>query len=55
MEFLILGPVEARERGRALPLGGAKQRALLTLLLLHAGEVVSVSYTHLTLPTILRV
>ena len=41
MDFLLLGPVEARERGRMLPLGGAKQRALLALLLLHAGEVVS--------------
>ncbi len=41
MDFLLLGPVEARERGRALPLGGAKQRALLALLLLRAGEVVS--------------
>ena len=41
MDFLLLGPVEARERGRTLPLGGAKQRALLALLLLHAGEVVS--------------
>ena len=41
MEFRILGPVEAIEHGRSLPLGAHKQRALLTLLLLHNGEVVS--------------
>ena len=41
MEFRILGPLEVREGNRLLPLGGAKQRALLALLLLHANEVVS--------------
>jgi DNA-binding SARP family transcriptional activator len=41
MEFLILGPLEAIDGGRKLPLGGAKQRALLAQLLLHANEVVS--------------
>jgi DNA-binding SARP family transcriptional activator len=41
MEFLILGPLEAHDGGRKLPLGGAKQRALLAMLLLHANEVVS--------------
>jgi DNA-binding SARP family transcriptional activator/ABC-type transport system substrate-binding protein len=41
MEFLVLGSVEVRIDGRALPLGGPKQRALLTLLLLDANEVVS--------------
>ena len=41
MEFRILGPLEAREEGRSLGLGGAKQRALLAILLLHANEVVS--------------
>jgi predicted ATPase/DNA-binding SARP family transcriptional activator len=41
MEFRILGPLEAREDGVALALGGAKQRALLAVLLLHANEVVS--------------
>ena len=41
MEFRILGPVEAIEQGRSLPLGAHKQRALLTLLLVHKGEVVS--------------
>jgi DNA-binding SARP family transcriptional activator len=41
VEFLILGPLGARVDGRGLPLGGAKQRALLALLLLHRNEVVS--------------
>jgi DNA-binding SARP family transcriptional activator len=41
VKFQILGPLEATEDGRGLPLGGQKQRAALALLLLHAGEVVS--------------
>jgi DNA-binding SARP family transcriptional activator/ABC-type transport system substrate-binding protein len=41
MEFRLLGPVEAVREGRPLALGGAKPRALLALLLLHANEVVS--------------
>jgi DNA-binding SARP family transcriptional activator len=41
MEFRLLGPVEAGEPGTTLPLGGAKQRALLAILLLHVNEVVS--------------
>jgi DNA-binding SARP family transcriptional activator len=41
VEFQILGPLEATEDGRGLPLGGQKQKAALALLLLHAGEVVS--------------
>ncbi len=41
VEFAILGPLEARENGEPLPLGGPKQRALLALLLLEAGRVVS--------------
>ena len=40
VEFRILGPLEAVEDGRSLPLGGAKQRATLALLLLDAGRVV---------------
>jgi YVTN family beta-propeller protein len=40
-EFRILGPFEARENGRRLAIGAGKQRALLALLLLDAGEVVS--------------
>ncbi len=41
MEFRILGPLEVVENGRVLRLGSRKQRALLALLLLHAGKVVS--------------
>ena len=41
MEFRLLGPVEALRDGRSVALGGAKPRALLALLLLHANEVVS--------------
>jgi DNA-binding SARP family transcriptional activator/tetratricopeptide (TPR) repeat protein len=41
MEFRILGPLEAHSDGQALDLGGAKQRALLGVLLLHANSVVS--------------
>lgn len=41
VEFCLLGPVEARQNGSVVSVGGAKQRALLALLLLHANEVVS--------------
>jgi DNA-binding SARP family transcriptional activator len=41
MRFQILGPLEAYDGDRRLPLGGAKQRGLLGMLLLHANEVVS--------------
>lgn len=41
MEFRILGPLEVLERGRPLDVGGAKQRALLAVLLLNANRVVS--------------
>jgi DNA-binding SARP family transcriptional activator len=40
VEFRILGPLEAEQDGRLVPLGGRKQRALLALLLLHANAVV---------------
>ncbi|WP_404380796.1 winged helix-turn-helix domain-containing protein [Knoellia locipacati] len=42
MEFRLLGPLAVSVDGRPLPLGGPKQRAVLALLALHAGEVVSV-------------
>jgi DNA-binding SARP family transcriptional activator len=42
MEFRILGPLEAVAEGRPVPLGGGRQRAVLALLLLHAGEALSV-------------
>jgi len=41
MEFRLLGPLEVRNGESVLVLGGAKQRALLALLVLHAGEVLS--------------
>ena len=41
VEFAILGPLEARADGEPIPLGGPKQRALLAMLLLEAGRVVS--------------
>ena len=41
LEFRILGPLEVSLDGRAVPLGGKKQRALLALLLLHANEALS--------------
>jgi YVTN family beta-propeller protein len=41
VEFRILGALEVVEQGQPLALGGAKQRALLALLLLHANEPVA--------------
>jgi YVTN family beta-propeller protein len=40
-EFGILGPLQVRRSGRAVPLGGPRQRAVLALLLLEANRVVS--------------
>jgi len=40
-EFRVLGPLEVLSGGDAVPVAGRRQRALLTLLLLHAGEVLS--------------
>jgi len=40
-EFRILGPLEVVERDRALALGGRQQRAVLVVLVLHRGELVS--------------
>jgi DNA-binding SARP family transcriptional activator len=42
VEFCLLGPLEARRNGEPVPLGGAKQRALLARLLVDAPAVVSV-------------
>ena len=39
--YRLLGPLEVLSDGRAVDLGPPKQRALLAILLLHAGEVVS--------------
>lgn len=41
MDFRILGSFEVLRDGVPVPLGGAKQRAVLAVLLLRAGEVVS--------------
>jgi DNA-binding SARP family transcriptional activator len=41
MEFRILGPLEVFEEGRRVELGGARQRALLAILLTRANHVVS--------------
>jgi DNA-binding SARP family transcriptional activator len=40
-QFQLLGPFEVSEHGRPLDVGSGKQRALLALLVLRAGEVVS--------------
>ena len=41
MDFRILGSLEALDEGRAVRLGGSKQRALLAVFLLHANETLS--------------
>jgi DNA-binding SARP family transcriptional activator len=41
LEFRILGPLDVQADGRSLSLGGPQQRAVLAVLLLSAGEVVS--------------
>jgi DNA-binding SARP family transcriptional activator/tetratricopeptide (TPR) repeat protein len=42
VEFRILGPLEVRDGERILPIGGARRRAVLGLLLLDANRVVPV-------------
>jgi DNA-binding SARP family transcriptional activator len=41
MEFRILGPLEVAEGDRQLRVAGTRERALLAILLIHAGQVVS--------------
>ena len=41
LEFRLLGPLEARNDGVLVELGGPKQRAVLAVLLLDAGRTVS--------------
>jgi DNA-binding SARP family transcriptional activator len=41
LEFRILGPLEVYSEGHPVPLRGPRQRALLGILLLHAGETLS--------------
>jgi DNA-binding SARP family transcriptional activator len=42
VEYALLGPLEARSGGRTITVGRGKQRALLAVLALNAGRVVSV-------------
>ena len=42
LEFRILGPLDVLDDDRRVELGGARQRAVLAILLLHRGETVSV-------------
>lgn len=41
MEFRLLGPLEVLDGGKAIPLGGHRQRTVLAALLVNAGHVVS--------------
>jgi DNA-binding SARP family transcriptional activator/tetratricopeptide (TPR) repeat protein len=41
VEFRVLGPVEVRVAGRPVPSGEPRQRAVLAVLLLHAGRAVN--------------
>lgn len=41
MDFRLLGPLEVLRDGRPIALGGAKQRSLVAVLLLHANQLVS--------------
>ncbi len=42
LEFGILGPLQVLDDDRSIELGGARQRAVLAVLVLHRGETVSV-------------
>lgn len=42
MEFCVLGPLEVRDDGRPLALGGTRKRALLATLLLNANRPISI-------------
>ena len=41
MDFLVLGPVEVYQDGKALPVGGSKQRSILALLVANVRQPVS--------------
>ncbi|MGH3697115.1 MAG: BTAD domain-containing putative transcriptional regulator [Pseudonocardiaceae bacterium] len=43
MEFTILGPLEVRDQHRRIEVSSTKERLLLTVLVVHANEVVSTS------------
>ena len=44
LDFRLLGPLETRLDGEPVELGGMQRRAILAILLLHAGHVVSVDH-----------
>ena len=44
MDFRILGPLEVSDGGRAVALGGVKQRSLLAILLQHPNAIVSTDH-----------
>jgi DNA-binding response OmpR family regulator len=41
MDFRSLGPLEVLDEGRAVALGGSRQRSLLALFLVHANETLT--------------
>jgi DNA-binding SARP family transcriptional activator/pimeloyl-ACP methyl ester carboxylesterase len=41
VEFRVLGPLEVTANGRSLQVGGARTRAVLAMLLVHANQVIS--------------
>jgi len=41
MEFVLLGPIEVFDGDRNVPVGGARHREVLAILLLDANRVVS--------------
>ena len=55
----VLGPLQVVRDGELVDMGSPRHREVLAALVVDAGRVVPtetpVSYTHLTLPTILRV
>src|SRR3954454_9279452 len=44
VDFRILGPLEVSDGGRAIALGGVKQRSLLAILLQHPNAIVSTDH-----------
>ena len=42
LDFRMLGPLEVYRDGYSLPLGGAKQKSVLAILVVHVGQLVSV-------------
>src|SRR5687767_4014023 len=44
MEFRILGPLEVLDERGTVPIAGSKPRAVLAVLLLHAGEPVTAEH-----------